>query len=309
MRLVVVGSMNMDLVVHVPRLPRPGETVIGGEFRTYAGGKGTNQAVAAARLGASVTMIGCVGDDNFGRQLTDGLRKEGVDAAHVRVVSSTSTGIAMIAVEETGRNSIVVSPGANMCLTLEDIAVAREVIDGADALVMSLEVPMECVHEAARRARAGGVRVVLNPAPARALPAGLLAMVTALVPNEIETTWLTGLPVETVGQVEIAAHSLLAHGVDGVVVTLGERGALVLEPRKEGRHLPAYPVEVVDTTAAGDAFVAALAVRLAEGASLEQAARMANVAGALAVTRPGAQPAMPGREELERFMESRAGGC
>lgn len=308
LRVVVVGSLNMDLVVHVPRLPRPGETIVGGELRTYAGGKGANQAVAAARLGASVTMIGRVGDDDFGRQLSDSLQKEGVDVTRLQTDRRASTGIAMIAVEEGGQNSIVVSPGANMRLTLEDIAEARDAIDSADVLVMPLEVPMECIREAVRRAHASGVRVVLNPAPAQPLADDLLAMVTALVPNESETAWLTGLPVETIAQAERAAQVLLARGVGVVVLTLGERGALLLEQNQTARHLPAYPVDVVDTTAAGDAFVAALAVGLAEGASLDQAVRMANAAGALAVTCRGAQPAMPKRADLERFMRSRAGG-
>ena len=304
--ITVVGSINMDLVVRVAHLPLPGETVLGQDYQAIPGGKGANQAVAAARLGANVAMIGCVGDDVFGRLLQDNLRREKVDLVGVQAVPETSSGLAMITVDELGRNTIVVASGANLAMTPQQVADSMESIADIDVLVLQLESPMDCVLEAARIARARGAKVVLNPAPARPLPVEIYPYIDVLIPNESETSLLTGLPVYGIGQAEAAAQALVRAGARSVVLTLGERGALVVDEGCPAIHLPAFPAQVVDTTAAGDAFVAGLAVGLAEGKSLVDAARMGNAAGAVAVTRLGAQPAMPGREDIERLLEGRS---
>jgi ribokinase len=303
--VVVVGSLNMDLVVRVPRMPAPGETIFGSDFQTFPGGKGANQAVAAARLGAQVTMIGRVGADAFGERLLANLKTEDVDVTHVQSDQEAATGIAMITVDESGQNSIIVASGANMQLTPQDVATAWRSIEQVDVVVMPLEVSLPCIEQAARLAGASGARVVLNPAPAQHLSDDLLRRVDLLAPNESETALLTQMAVNTIEQAEQAARALQAKGVGAVVLTLGSRGALLLDGESPGRHLPAHTVEVLDTTAAGDAFVAALAVGLAEGASLDKAARLANAAGALAVTRMGAQPAMPTRTEVDQLLQQR----
>jgi ribokinase len=302
--IVVVGSLNMDLVIRAPHIPRPGETVIGGEFLTAAGGKGANQAVAAARLGAQVSMVGRVGRDAFGGVLLENLEADGIEHAFVVRDGEAATGVALIVVDDNGENSIVVSSGANMRLTPADVEAAEAVIATADALILQLEVPLESVVRSAELARAHGVQVVLNPAPARALPARLLSMVDVLVPNETEAALLTGLPVDTQEEAEAAAGALLGSGVGTVILTLGERGALPAGAGGMQVH-PAFDVEPVDTTAAGDAFVAGLAVALAEGKGLDEAVRWANAAGGLAATQLGAQPSLPTRGALEQLL---AGG-
>jgi len=299
--IVVVGSLNMDLVVRTPHMPAPGETVLGDDFQTILGGKGANQAVAAARLGARVSMVGRVGQDAFGEALLDNLQAEGVDVRYVPVDDAAPSGVALITVDETGQNSIVVASGANWRLTAGDVQTALSEIGDFDVLVMQLESPLPAVEAAARFAHEQGARVVLNPAPAQALPTDLLALVDVLIPNESETSLLTRLPVESMSQADEAAQALLSQGVGAVVLTLGSRGALVVEPDWEAVHLPSHAVEVVDTTAAGDAFVAGFATHWAEGANLVEAARWGNAAGALAVTKMGAQPSAPTRDEVERF--------
>ena len=300
--IVIVGSLNMDLVVRTPHMPAPGETVLGDDFQTIPGGKGANQAVAAARLEARVSMVGRVGRDAFGEALLANLRAEGVDVKHVRTDEVAASGVALITVDESGQNSIVVASGANWRLTVADVQAALASIGAFDVLVMQLETPLPIVEAAAQLARERGARVALNPAPARALPASLLAQVNVLLPNESETSLLTGLPVESMPQAERAAQALLDRGVGAVVLTLGSRGALVVEPGREAIHLPPHAVEVVDTTAAGDAFVAGLAARWGEGVSLVEAARWGNAAGALAVTRMGAQPSAPTRAAVAAYM-------
>ena len=298
--IVVVGSLNMDLVVEVPAIPLPGETVLGKNFATFPGGKGANQAVAAARLGARVSLIGRVGKDAFGNQLLASAQADGIDIAHVGRDETEATGVAMIAVDEQGQNSIAVASGANFCLTADHVREAWAELDDVDLLVMPLETPLETIETAVSLANESGSTVVLNPAPARPLPTELLAGIDVLVPNEPETAQLTALPINTEAESRAAARELLALGVGNVVLTLGSRGALVLEGKMEEFTLvPARQVEVVDTTAAGDAFVAGLAVALGEGKSLVDAARFANAVGALAVTKQGAQPGMPTREEIE----------
>jgi ribokinase len=295
--VVVVGSLNLDLVVRVPRLPGPGETVSGGDVFRNPGGKGANQAVAAARLGRGVAMVGCVGDDQAGRDLLASLEADGVDTSHLRVVDGVPSGTAFITVGGEGENQIVVSPGANARLNPEDVAAAGEALRVAAVTLLQLEVPLEAVAAAARTA---GGRVVLNPAPVRPLPEELLAEVDVLVPNRVELAQLAAGPVpETFEEAAGLAERLAARAV---VVTLGADGALVAE-HGQASHVPAVPVRPVDTTAAGDAFCGGLADALAAGAGLEDAARWAARVAAAACTRPGAQASLPTRTELRALPE------
>jgi len=303
-RVTVVGSLNMDLVVRAPRIPQPGETIIGGDFRQVPGGKGANQAVAAARLGARVSMVGRLGRDAFGQALLEGLAGDGVDHTFVIRDEEAATGVALIVVDDGGQNSIVVASGANARLSVGDVEAAQAAIVEADVLLLQLESPLEAVFRTAEMAHARGVTVVLNPAPARSLPASLLAMVDVLIPNESETALLTEMPVTDRVQAEAAAAALLEMGVGAVILTLGERGALLAQP-KGVTHVPPFEVAPVDTTAAGDAFVGGLATALAEGKSLARAVRWGNAAGALAVTRAGAQPSLPTRGAVTRLLRDR----
>ena len=303
-RSVVVGSVNMDLVVGAPKIPAPGETVIGGDLQTFPGGKGANQAVAAARLGAQVAMVGRVGDDAFGAQLKQTLENDGVDLAYVQNTAVTPSGVALIVVDAAGQNSIVVASGANMRLTPADVEAAAPAIRAADVLVLQLESPLETVQRAAELARAHGVTVILNPAPARPLLPELLALVDVIIPNESETAALTGLPVTSADELTAAADRLRAQGVGMVILTLGARGAL-LATAGGVRRFPAFPVDqVVDTTAAGDAFVGGLATAVAEKQPLDAAIAWGNAAGALAVTRAGAQPSLPTRAAVEALLNA-----
>jgi len=299
--ITVVGSLNMDLVARAPRIPEPGETIIGTGFRTAPGGKGANQAVAAARLGAQVSMVGRVGVDAFAGQLLDNIAAAGVDYTFVVQDSEAATGVALIVVDDAGQNSIVVASGANMRLVPADVDAAEAVISSADVLLLQLESPLETVTRAAELAHAHGVRVILNPAPARSLPAALLSIVDVLVPNEGETALLTGLPVGSDAEAEAAAAALRDIGVGTVILTLGQRGA-ILASEKGTQLLPAFDVSPVDTTAAGDAFVGGFAVALAEGRTLAEAVRWGNAAGALATTKLGAQPSLPTRRALEEML-------
>lgn len=306
-RITVVGSYNTDLVVRTPRMPVKGETIIGGPFFTGPGGKGANQAVAAARLGADVAMVVKLGDDNFGDQAEANLVREGIRPDFILRTRETHTGAALIFVDGDGENMIVVAAGANELLTPEDVDQAHKAIVEADVLLVGLEVPMETVEQAIRLAHGAGVKVLLNPAPGQPLSAEMLRLVDVLTPNETETQIITGLPVRNPQEAEEAAQALLAQGVGKVVITLGAKGALIVTP--EGTRLvPGQQVEVVDTTGAGDAFNGALAVALAEGKELVEAVAFANTAAALQVTRLGTAPAMPHRDEVERFMRRKNGG-
>ncbi len=305
-RVVVVGSLNMDLVIKAPRLPEAGETVLGGAFATFPGGKGANQAVAAARLGASVAMVGRLGDDAFGRQLRDGLTREHIEPSQVRSDSGTATGVALITVDEAGRNTIVVASGDNMRVAAEDVNAARDLIAGARVLLLQLEVPVEVVRLAAELAHAAGCQVILDPAPApmHPLPDELYRVLSVINPNEVEARALTGIAIATESDARRAADALLARGCQAAVIKLGDRGAyLAAGTRREA--IPTARVEVVDTTAAGDAFAGGLGVALAEGRDLAAAVRFANMAGAFSVTRMGAQPSMPTRAELQAFARTR----
>ena len=300
--ILVVGSLNMDLVVSADRIPVPGETILGRDFNTFPGGKGANQAVAAARQGAAVTFIGCVGNDSFGGELLNGLKAEGIEIKLVRVCEDAPSGVALITLDVAGQNSIVVVSGANAKLTPRHIREKRDVFSEADVLLLQLETPLDTVLTAAQEAKERGVLVVLNPAPAQLLPDELLTLVDVLVPNESETALLTGQPVETMEQVESAAQVLITQGVGSVVVTLGSRGALLVAEGLPRIHVPAFPVDAVDTTAAGDSFVGALALGLAEGLPREEAMLRACAAGALAAGRLGAQPSIPTRKAVDELV-------
>jgi ribokinase len=302
-RIVVVGSINLDLVARVAKLPRLGETVLGREFRQMPGGKGANQAVAAALLGADVTMIGRVGDDAFGGPLIDALRRRGVRTDLVQPTAGSTSGLALIGVEGSGQNAIVVIGGANQRLTPDDVREREAEIAAADAMLVQLEVPLETVAAAVEIARRSGVRAVLDPAPAVELHNALFA-VDLISPNQTEAEVLTGLVVRSASDAARAAAALHQQGVRQVVIKLGEQGALASEAGDEAMHVPAPAVAVVDTTAAGDAFTAALTIALIEGQSLARATRFACAAGSLATTREGAQEAMPTREEVERLISN-----
>lgn len=306
MHVLVVGSLNMDLVVRMPQIPRPGETLLGGVFKTFPGGKGANQAVAAARLGARVTMVGCVGSDTFGRELRDMLASEGIDNSHVRVHPDVATGVALIQVDDRGQNSIAVASGANFQLTREDVESTIRAIHKFDVLVMPLETPMETIHAAAQMASQRGAIVLLNPAPAQFLDRSLLELVDVLIPNEYEAALMTGVSaLNSDADTREVAAKLLALGTKKLIITRGSQGAVLFEKNTE-LNISAFPVHVVDTTAAGDCFVGALAVALCEDKPLLAAAEFASAAAALSVTRDGAQPSLPRREEVMQFLNQRS---
>ena len=300
-KVVVVGSFNMDVVIKAERRPRKGETLIGQEFGMFSGGKGFNQATAAARLGADVVMIGRLGTDTFGDILMSASTEEKIDTNFVVRDAEVGTGVATIVIDAAGDNSIILVPHANMRLSVEDVERASAQIASADVLLLQLEVPIEASQKAAEIAKANGAKVILNPAPARELPDSFLAQVDILTPNEVETEFLSGLKVSDDEGAQRAAQVLLDKGISTVVLTLGDRGALLLTSDVR-KLIPAYKVDVVDTTAAGDAFCGALATALAQGKTIEDAVAFANAAGALAVTVLGAQPSIPTAEKVEAFL-------
>ena len=297
-KVLVVGSINMDLVVRVPHSPRPGETVLGGDFETFPGGKGANQAVAAARMGGEVTMVGRVGSDNFGDTLIQGLVEDNIRTTYVIKDTDTPTGIAMIAVAANGENLIVVASGANYKVSEADVTNARDIMRDTDLLLLQLECPMEAVTAAIDLAKAYDIPVVLNPAPAQPLSQSLLANVDILTPNETELMMLAGEDT-----VDKAVEKVLSWGTKNLVVTLGANGARVITEGVD-RHIPAHEITAVDTTAAGDAFNGALAVAYAEGKTLLDAVEYGMAAGALAATRRGAQPSLPTRDAVENLIKS-----
>jgi ribokinase len=299
-KILVIGSINMDLVVRSPHLPLPGETVLGSGFGTFPGGKGANQAVAAARCGAPTTMIGRVGTDAFGDAMLATLSADQIDVQGIRRDPDAPTGVALITVDDWAENSIVVASGANMRLSPEDVEAQEALFKSAALLVMQLEIPLTVVRRSIQMAKRHGVQVILNPAPAALLDAEILAGVDYLIPNEGELMQVTG---ETV--VDTAVVKAQALGVKTLVVTLGKRGVLLVDSTGQ-TQVPAYPVNAVDTTAAGDAFVGAFAVALAEGKLAPQAANWACAAAAISVTRVGAQPSLPTRAEVEQFLKEKA---
>jgi ribokinase len=303
-RVVVIGSANVDLTVRVDRLPRVGETVSGGEFYTSFGGKGANQAVAALRAGAQVQFVAKVGSDPHGEAMLRNLSGMGVPIESILRDPHAHSGVALIVVERAGKNLIAVAPGSNRNLTEEDVRAAEAVMAWGQLLLIQLEIPLAAVREALRLAKSHGLLTILNPAPARALSRELLALCDFLTPNEVEVGALTRRKPKALSEICDAAESLRHMGAKQVIVTLGDRGALLVG---EGRvkHFPAVAVQALDSTAAGDAFNGALACALAEGKVLEEAMTFANAAGALAVTRRGAQDSLPTREEIERLLK----GC
>ena len=300
--LVVLGSVNADHILKVESFPRPGETVSGHGYRVVAGGKGANQAVAAARLGAKAAFIACVGDDDFGSRMVDAFASEGIDTQAVMQVEKVPTGVAIIYVSQTGENSIGISPESNACLTPERLVPHLGLIKGASALLMQLETPMETLEMAAAKAKESGVPVILNPAPARPLSDALLNGLSMITPNETEAEVLTGVKVTDASSAEKAAKKLHTKGVKTVVITLGSKGAFA-STGAESQMVSGYPVKAVDTTAAGDTFNGGLAAALQKGAPLSKALAFANAAAALSVTGEGAQPSIPTLEKTRALLE------
>lgn len=301
-RLVVLGSSNTDMIVRLDRIPRPGETILGGEFVTAAGGKGANQAVAAARAGGRVAFVARVGCDSLGDQAVAGFQRDGIDVTYVGRDPEAASGVALIFVARDGENAIAVAGGANLRLSPRDVRDARPAFAAAETILTQLETPIESVETAAELARERGLRFILNPAPARALSDELLARVSILTPNETEVELLTGVEVRGEADARRAAADLTRRGVGTVIITLGSKGAFVMGEDFTG-SVPGFPVDAVDTTAAGDVFNGALAVALGEGRPLVQAVRFANAAAAISVTRLGAQPSAPTRAEIEARLD------
>jgi ribokinase len=303
--IVVVGSSNTDMAIKLQRLPKVGETLLGGEFMTAPGGKGANQAVAAARAGGRVSMVCRVGLDSLGDKAIAGFVEDGVDVTHVTRDRKAASGVALILVAKNGENSIAVASGANDSLSPADIRKARALIMHAKVLVTQLETPLSTVAEAAKLATKAGSLVVLNPAPARPLSDNLLRLVSIITPNETETELLTGIKLSSLDAARKAASKLRRRGVRNVVLTLGAQGAFV-DGEGGARLVPGFKVKAIDTTGAGDVFNGALAVALTEGQALEQAVRFANAAAAISVTRFGTQRSAPTRREIEKLLRGSA---
>jgi ribokinase len=299
-KIVVIGSVNTDMVVKGKRLPAPGETVTGGQFVLAGGGKGANQAVAAARLGGRVTLVAKVGRDMFGDQAIANFQREGIVTDGIIRDPANATGVALILVDEKGENQISVASGANHAITPDEVEKALPLIRDADLVMLQMEIPTDCVQKACELASAAGVPVILNPAPASPLDASVLRLVTYLTPNETEAEGLTGIAVRDEQTGHAAAKRLMDLGVKNVIITLGSKGALVVNA--EGKHLvPSFPVKAIDTTAAGDAFNGGMACAVAAGKPLLDAVRQANMVGALSVLKLGAQPSLPTAAELDAF--------
>lgn len=300
-QLVVLGSINADHILNLERFPAPGETLTGNRYQVAFGGKGANQAVAAGRSGADIAFIACVGDDDTGERVCQQLKKDRVDIAPVGVVKGESTGVALIFVNGDGENVIGIHAGANGSLSPEMVQAECERIRAARALLMQLESPLESVLAAAQIARKNDTMTVLNPAPARALPDELLALIDVITPNETEAEGLTGVVVKDDASAAQAAQVLHDKGIGTVLITLGKRGVWLSE-NGNGQRIPGFTVKAVDTIAAGDTFNGALVTAMLEGKALAEAIRFAHAAAAIAVTREGAQPSVPWREEIDAFL-------
>ncbi len=298
-RITVIGSLNMDLVITTPKVPVMGETVLGSGFLTVPGGKGANQAVAAAKLGGNVTMIGCVGNDTFGEVLLNNLRQNSVDTSHMRILDGVPTGIAMIVVNE-GNNFIIVDPGANYQLTPQMIDSVEDLIKESCIMVVQLEIPLDTVERVIDIAKRNDVKILLNPAPAIKLEDSLLTKVDILTPNETECEIITDIPIKSVGDAKNAVAYLMNKGVENVIVTMGGNG-VVYNSGKEIIHKAVPNVKVVDTTAAGDSFSGALAVALSQGKSIDEAVDFGNIVGTLTVMKKGAQISLPTIEDVLKF--------
>ncbi|MBO0861970.1 MAG: ribokinase [Chloracidobacterium sp.] len=303
-RIVVIGSLNADLVVRLERLPAPGETVSGTDFNVFSGGKGANQACAVGRLGGAAAMVGRVGSDHYGEWLRDSLASTGVDVSHVQNDMTVSTGTALISVDSSGQNQIVIVPGANSAFLPEHLEQCRDLIASADVVLLQLEIPLQTVEAAARMAKAAGAALILDPAPARHVPDEILNLVDYLTPNETELCVLTGIRnLKQFSRAEAAhgARILRARGARKVIVKMGSLGALLVAENGE-LFWPALPVAAVDTTAAGDAFNAAFAFALTAGKSEIEAGEWATAAAAWSVTRKGAQPSLPTFDEVKAML-------
>ncbi len=299
--IYVVGSSNTDMIVKAPHIPAPGETILGGEFTTAAGGKGANQAVAVARCGGNVSFLAKLGNDALGDQAIASFKADGIDVSHVLRDPNTPSGVAVIMVNHSGENSIAVAPGSNSLLCPTDVEGIEPVLDETSTLLIQLEIPIETVEKSVSIACSRGANVILNPAPACELSDDLLSQVSIITPNESEASLLTGIEVKSVDDAIAAGRKLLQRGIDNAVITMGSSGALIV--RTDGEELvPTTKVDVVDTTAAGDTFNGALAVALSEGSSLKNAVVFANAAAALSVGKLGAQQSVPSREEIDAML-------
>ncbi|MFC0323786.1 ribokinase [Gallibacterium melopsittaci] len=300
--LTVLGSINADHVIQVPYFPQPGETLSGKNYHIVFGGKGANQAVAAARLGAKVQFIACIGNDDIGQQMKTSFQQQGIDVNSITTIDGETTGIAMIQVAQNGENSIVISAGANAHLSTDLVAKFAQQITQAEAILMQLETPLEGVMYAAKIAKQVGTHVVLNPAPARALPDELFSLLTMITPNETEAEILTGVKVVDEESAKRAAQIFHQKGVAIVLITLGAKGVFISHNQLQ-KIIPGFRVEAKDTTAAGDTFNGALVTALLENQSLEEAIQFAHAAAAISVTRFGAQSSIPTKEETIAFLQ------
>ncbi|BDY05579.1 ribokinase [Ferrimonas sp. YFM] len=301
-KLTVLGSINVDHLLQVTEFPRPGQTLEADNYQTVPGGKGANQAVAAARLGAQVSMVGCIGEDAIGEQMKLGFAQDGMDTSSIDRVSGEATGMAMIYVNAQGENNIGIWPGANGALSVERVRSHQKAVEGADLLLIQLETPIDSLVEAARLAKAAGTKVVLNPAPAKPLPDALLTNVDIITPNETEAEQLTGIAVVSDESAAEAAHCLHdKFGIEMVIITLGKRGVWLSHQGRQ-QLVPGYKVDAVDTTAAGDTFNGGFVTALLEGQSVDEALQFGQAAAALSVTRLGAQSSIPSREETLALM-------
>lgn len=296
-KIVIIGSSNTDLVVRTHKIPSPGETVIGADYFVNPGGKGANQAVTVAKLGGDASFIARVGDDEYGRMSLEGYKAAGLDVSHISIDKSAHSGVAMIVVDDKAENAITVSSGANYKMSREDIDNAESLLDSADLLLMQLEIPMPIVEYAAEKAYSKGVKVILNPAPAAKISENLLSKLYIITPNETECEILTGIRVTDHESKMQAAEKLLKAGVKNVIITIGSKGSCLVN--SEGCiQVPAIPQKAVDTTAAGDVYCGALCVALSEGKSIPDAMAFATAASSISVTRNGAQPSIPTRQEV-----------
>ena len=300
-RIAVIGSSNVDMIIKSSRLPKPGETVGDGVFTKANGGKGANQAVAAARAEGNVVFVSCLGNDDFAPVLLNNFRSDNIDTQYIYNEQYVATGIALILVDSNAENSISVAPGANNMLSPERIMRAEKVIEESEIVLLQLEIPIESVLLAIELAYKHGKKVILNPAPARIIEDGHLAMIHSLILNESETELLTGRIVNTVSQIKEAAQLLLAKGPENIIITLGSKGAFVMNSVRY-EFIPGFRVNAIDTTAAGDVFCGNIAVAIAEGKSIFEAVQFASAASAISVTRLGAQSSIPTRKEIEEFL-------
>ena len=303
-KLCVLGSINVDHVIRVPYFPKAGETLTGYGYQIAYGGKGANQAVAAARCGANVSFVGAIGDDQIGQTMKQAFEQDGIDTSAISVIPNQSTGLAMIQVADSGENSIVISAGANADLSEALVEQHKSHIEQADILLMQLESPLQAVTLATKFAKTAGVKVVLNPAPAQPLPNSLLSQIDIITPNETEAEILAGIKVTDEHSAAVTANHFHQLGIETVLITLGSKGVYYSE-KGEGEIIPGFRVKAVDTTAAGDTFNGAFVTALLEGKSAKEAIRFAHAAAAISVTRMGAQTAIPRREDVDQFLQER----